>query len=594
MIVVQEDDQNYLKFLWWEDQSCTKMKIFRHKRVVFGIKSSPFILGAVLNFHLNNVPEKDKEIAQKLLRSLYVDNSVTSVNSWEEYQIFKQETVRILADAKMELREWEHSTLDTVESSKNVDEISSVLGMKWNRTKDTLSCASTPSLPPQLTKRTLLAAINKIFDPLGFLSPAMILPKLILQATWDSKVDWDDELPEDLRIRFSKWCNQVHCLASVEIPRCIKGKDYSQEATMQVHVFNDASQLAYTTSVFLRVETNNNVSVQLVQAKSRIAPINKMTIPRLELMGCILGARMGKSVIESLSTEVQVYYWTDSTTALAWIRRNDEWGTFVGNRVREIVNLSNTKQWFHVPGTKNPADLPSRGCSPKELLQSRWWEGPDWLKLPQNQWPNEEFTVNEQLVNAEKKVTSKLVMKNTVEVWKDPWFAQKSSHLLCLRILAWINRFKDNCLARRKGIARRSGRLTMQEVNETETLMVGLVQRQVFPDNSSFINGLRVAKNKDDLFFVLTKIANRQDVGRFKQPLLLPHSHPVVNKIIEEEHLQHGHAGVTFVMAKLREKYWIVKTRRAVNREMYNLSSISCETSYSSDIAVARKSRQRC
>lgn len=260
------------------------------------------------------------------------------------------------------------------------------------------------------------------------------------------------------------------------------------------------------------------------------------------------------------------YYWTDSTTVLAWIQRNDEWGTFVGNRVREIIKLTDIKQWFHVAGTKNTADLPSGGCSPKELLQSRWREGSDWLKLPQNQWPNEEFIEDEQLVNAEKKVINKLVTKNKVEIWKDPWFAKKSSYLLCLRILAWINRLKDNCLARKRNMSKRSGHLTMREVYYTEILMVGLVQRQAFPDNADFINGLRVVRNKIDLFYVFTKVTNRNDVGRFKQPLLRPRSHPVVDKIIEEEHLQHGHAGARSVISKLKEKYWIVKTRRALSR----------------------------
>lgn len=566
MIELQEADQNYLMFLWWEDNSCSKLIVFKHKRVVFGIKSSPFILGAVLNYHLNNVPIECMEIAQKLLKSLYVDNSVTSVNSSDEYQVFKREAVRILADAKMDLREWESSLISQNENNGNNNESSSVLGMKWNRIRDTLSCASTPLLPEKLTKRTLLASVNKLFDPLGFLSPAMIFPKLILQATWDRKIDWDEELPDDLKTQFNKWCSQVHCLGNIEIPRCMKGKDHKKDSVMQVHVFNDASRLAYATSVFLRVETSNKVSVQLIQAKARIAPIQSMTIPRLELMGCVLGARMGKSVTESFSIEVPCYNWTDSTTALAWIQRNDDWGTFVGNRVREIVKLTNTSQWFHVPGIKNPADLPSRGCSPKELSQSRWWEGPEWLKLSQSHWPNEDFTIDENLVQSEKKVLTKSVMKNKVEILEDPWFAQKSSYLLCLRILAWIQRFKDNCLAQKKNTPRRSGYLTIQEVNNAEILMVGLVQQQVFPPKTNLINGLRVAKNKDNLYYVITKITHRQDVGRFKNPLLLPNSHPVVQKIIEEEHLRHGHSGVMFIMAKLREKYWIVKTRQTVNQ----------------------------
>jgi hypothetical protein len=69
MINVDEGDQDFLRFLWWEDYEKKKIKILRHKRVVFGINCSPFLLGAVLNKHLE-VVEEDQDIAQKLLISL--------------------------------------------------------------------------------------------------------------------------------------------------------------------------------------------------------------------------------------------------------------------------------------------------------------------------------------------------------------------------------------------------------------------------------------------------------------------------------------------------------------------------------------------
>lgn len=163
-----------------------------------------------------------------------------------------------------------------------------------------------------------------------------------------------------------------------------------------------------------------------------------------------------------------------------------------------------------------------------------------------------------------------MVNKNLTEPFEDPWFAKKGSYLLCLRILAWINRFKYNCLAKKKNMPKRNGSsLTMKEVFDTELILVGLVQNQVFPANSDFTDGLRVSK-KDNLYCLITKISNRQDIYRFKEPLLLPNVHPVTDKIIEEEHLRHGHAGVQFTISKLRERFWIVKTRKAVKQVIKN------------------------
>lgn len=105
----------------------------------------------------------------------------------------------------------------------------------------------------------------------------------------------------------------------------------------------------------------------------------------------------------------------------------------------------------------------------------------------------------------------------------------------------------------------------MEEVYQTKITMVGLVQKQVFPNKSDFINGLPVSK-RENLYFVTTKLTNRPDIGRFKEPLLLPNIHPVTDKIIEEEHKRHGHAGVQFIKSKLKERFWIIHTRKAVKR----------------------------
>jgi len=56
-------------------------------------------------------------------------------------------------------------------------------------------------------------------------------------------------------------------------------------------------------------------------------------------------------------TEVEEFYWTDSSTALAWIKSQEHWGIFVGNRTAEIGKLTNIKNWRHVPGELNPADF---------------------------------------------------------------------------------------------------------------------------------------------------------------------------------------------------------------------------------------------
>ncbi|GBN11809.1 hypothetical protein AVEN_47116-1 [Araneus ventricosus] len=139
-------------------------------------------------------------------------------------------------------------------------------------------------------------------------------------------------------------------------------------------------QFAYAAAVFVRIECADVVQVNLLAAKSRVAPVKTITIPRLELLSATVGARLCRSVPNALQWDnVKQHYWTDSTTVLGWIQSEELWSVFVNNRVQKIRKLTDPTLWKHLPGARNPADLPSRGCSAHQLPCRRWWEGPKWL-----------------------------------------------------------------------------------------------------------------------------------------------------------------------------------------------------------------------
>ena len=560
MIEVAANDRNYLRFLWWEDPHCKKLKTYRHKRVVFGVNCSPFLLGAVIEHHLNQnkVRFTDLFIIQ-LQQSLYVDNCVTSVSNVEDYENFKQKATELMAEAKMELRQWECTENENSEVESYP--FTSVLGLKWNKKSDTLRCDVTPSkLPTKITKRVILSEVQKIFDPMGFICPVLLEPKMLLQRTWKNKEGWDEEQPEEVRQEFINWYEHISCLNEIEIPRMATGGTCSRE-NWQLHTFSDASQDAYAACTFLRTEYNNMVSVQLLQAKARVAPLKKATIPRLELLGCLIAARLGDSVKKALALEnIPTYYWSDSTTALAWIRRNDEWGTFVGNRVKEICNLTEVTNWKHVPGILNPADLPSRGCRPKELVGSRWWEGPEWLRAPQDQWITANEEVDEMVVAQEKKKNPTATMMTTTS---NPWFVCKfSSYLKNVRVMAYVRRFVQN-IKIPKVMRPLDLNLKIGELREAEKYVLKIIQESLLI--SSHVR-IKTGKLSDGLIHVKSKLTNREDTDEFRLPILLPSNHPLVEQLITEVHKLHCHAGTQFLMGKLREKYWILRGRKTVRK----------------------------
>ncbi|XP_071035388.1 uncharacterized protein [Parasteatoda tepidariorum] len=130
-----------------------------------------------------------------------------------------------------------------------------------------------------------------------------------------------------------------------------------------LHVFTDASADAYACCVYLRTEKDTDTSIQLISAKARVAPMRRPTIPRLELLGAAMGARLACTALEAIQRPLRmVFLGVDSMVVLSWIVKGEPWNIFVGNRVREIRKLTDVNSWRFVPGTMNPADLPSRSC----------------------------------------------------------------------------------------------------------------------------------------------------------------------------------------------------------------------------------------
>lgn len=401
----------YLRFVWKKPPDFKDYQVLRHRRVVFGVASSPFMLAATLDLHLDRVientdKENDREIIKQLKQSFYVDNCVTSVDSPECAKTFEETATRVLAAGGFDLRVWEWSGMVGVGAE------SSVLGLQWNKVEDTLSLVHTllqEETPEVITKRTILSTAQKLFDPLDIVCPVLICPKLLLQKLWDAKLDWDTEVDAETKGSFIAWLSELKCLREVRIPRWIFGGSLSG-ASISLHAFGDASGIAYAAVIYARVEFPDRVEVRFVMAKSRVAPKGPTTIPRLELLGATMGARLMHSVVSSLTdVKPELHYWTDSSTALAWIQRDKQWATFIYNRVQEIRRLTEPKSWRHVPGNLNPADLPSRGCSASKLINSGWHRGPHWLRLSPEQWPSASVIADEGEVNQEmKKITKKI------------------------------------------------------------------------------------------------------------------------------------------------------------------------------------------
>lgn len=131
--------------------------------------------------------------------------------------------------------------------------------------------------------------------------------------------------------------------------------------SLELHGFGDASEKGYGACVYLRTpNAMGSFKTSLIIAKGRVDPLKRVTLPRLELLGALICARLVKFVKEplGLNNDTLCTYWIDSMVALAWIKGDAmRWKTFVYNRVQEIQSLSSPSSWKHCSGIDNPADV---------------------------------------------------------------------------------------------------------------------------------------------------------------------------------------------------------------------------------------------
>ena len=354
---------------------------------------------------------------------------------------------------------------------------------------------------------------------------------------------------------------------------------------MEIHGFADSSLKAYGSAVYLCAEDEDKNRVSnLIMAKSRVAPMKRITLPRLELLAAFITAKLLHYVVQALRISVDsVYAWSDSQIALAWIRKSSYcWKVFVANRVQEIQQRVPPSQWRFCPGNQKPADLVTRGIPAAQLRESNLcWNGPLWLQEPSCHWPGCEVQSSfpkECLVEERKESIDShcFVCQPKAQAARLdlPELASRyETWQRLLRITAWILKW-----SRLRGQPKK-GKLLGEEIKESEYMWLRNRQRVAFlPANEELCNGKPVSQKSDivkldpqfdearKLLVEGGRLQFAQITEHAKHQIIIPHNDPAIEKLILNVHVKASHAGPETTLAILRQRFWLPRGRRDVKR----------------------------
>lgn len=605
-VVVHPNDREFQRIVW-RFSFDEPVKDYCLNTVTYGQSCAPYLAIRCLRQLALEGKERYSLASAAILSDTYVDDIISGADTVENARALQRQLSELLKEGGFEAHKWCSNRKDTLsevpaiyrETNSNLDldtaDVIGTLGLEWDPILDEF-CFKVLPMGNVSTKRKMLSAISKLFDPLGLIGPVLTTAKILMQRLWQIKIDWDDPLPETILDKWNEFQEGLKKADIIRVPRVVINP--SQTSQFIIHGFCDASESAYEACIYVQsIKGNGEIEVRLLCSKTKVAPLKKTSIPRLELCSALLLAKLINNVKRAIRIQInEIFAWSDSTVALYWIHGDlSRWKSFVSNRVSDIIEILPAAHWRHVKGSENPADLISRGATPTQLKTSAlWWKGPDWLdKFGQLNMRDEcDWNINTQvqlLINGKAKREAPVCNLNTQNLAASDAvihsLIENCSTLTKIeRTLAYCFRYISNC--RKKREYRMLSGLTLPELEVARREIIKYSQQIHFPED------LKSLRDKGKLLHTskLQQLHAFLDVngilrvgGRLQEvPWSFERKHPIVlsakckftRLMIEREHRTLLHAGPQLLLASIRQQYWPLNARNLV-RQVYR-SCIWC------------------
>ncbi|XP_038117303.1 uncharacterized protein LOC119769345 [Culex quinquefasciatus] len=534
---VHPADRDYQRIVFRETED-QPIKHYRLCTVTYGTKCAPYLAIESMKQAASEFKLKYPEAAQKIELDTYVDDFLSGAQTVQRAKELKSQVVEILESAGFHLRKWTTNCPELLQHAAETDQTPvevklderanavKALGILWHPKEDEFSFKVNLSPNSVNTKRQLLSDSSKLFDP-----------------------------------RFAP----------------------NKDGKIELHGFSDASEAAYSAVVYAREpDETGQAEMNLLAAKTKVAPIRQVCVPRLELNGGTLLANLMLAIVAALShLEVELYAYTDSSIVLHWLSAHPrKWKTYVANRTSAILEVLPRDRWSHVRSENNPADCASRGLTPAELVAHPMWpHGPKEMNSKDDSWKNvplEPIDDEDLLETRQLKVlhSTAMVIRTDYSI-ESRLLARRSSYTLIVRTLAYVNRF---LLALKSEDANLEPGLSPNEIYDAKAQLARFAQHGAYEKEIQLLLKGEELPAKDKLsalhpfldgqgtMRVGGRLQNSSHPYDVKHPIILPGSHKVTELLLRELHLRNLHAGPTLLTATVNQQYWVIGLQAAVRQ----------------------------
>ena len=473
-----------------------------------------------------------------------MDNVVTGTKTVKEALQLYKNSKEIFNQLSMNLRDWSSNSeefIKQVPESCKEDKIK-ILGLNWKLKEDTLQLKDKVISEPKFTKRDVLRVMASIYDPCGFAVPSLLSSKLFIQNLWKEKVKWDTPFSETLKTDWSKICNDLDEVRDISLARCYFSD--ATTSTCQIHCFTDSSTKAYAAVIYIV----NGKEVKFVLGKSRLVPLkdqDDLKIPRLELLGVLIGTRLIKYVCQFLQFNITSQtLWTDSQIVIDWCKSDKLLTPFVARRVEEIKRNKNLII-RHVPSDLNPADVATRPFSSKED-RVIWLTGPQFLLQQPDSWPS-----------GIKEISSLYAGEGLPKESQEYTMDKENKLDVENREACTSNQTKmDVDISEEKG----------DKIKQLEKLQAEHFPKELEGKETSLKINLGLFLDEDGLLRCKGRLKNTDWSYDQRYPILIPKDCDYTNKIITQTHSDNHHVGVNHTLAIIRQTFWIPHGKRQVQK----------------------------